>query len=176
MKLLRHGGRGFSLFEVIVAVGIFGAAITIMLSLLPALIVSAGKTSDTFVAVRLPDAVELELQQVALAGGFDALASQISRLADPLPATLRLAADRAIERVRTLDYLPAIEAEQIPTASRYFLIEVWRVPAPPLEYSVSGAGIAVQVRVSWPFFSPGASLANPISAREQIVFNLALNR
>ncbi|MSU18941.1 MAG: prepilin-type N-terminal cleavage/methylation domain-containing protein [Lacunisphaera sp.] len=66
MKLFRQGSRGFSLFEVMIAVGIFGAAITIMLSLLPALVASAAKTSDTVVAVRLPDAVGLELQRVAL--------------------------------------------------------------------------------------------------------------
>lgn len=176
MKVFRQGCRSFSLFEVIIAVGIFGAAITIMLSLLPALVASAAKTNDTLVAVRLPDAVGLELQRVALSGGFDALASQISRIADPLPATLTLAADRALERVQTLDYLSLIASEQIPAASRYFLIEVWRFTSPPLEYNAHGAGLAVQVRVSWPFFIPGADTATPLSEREQFVFNLALNR
>lgn len=176
MKLLRQDDRGFSLFEVIIAVGIFGAAITIMLSLLPALVASAAKTSDTIVAVRLPDAVGLELQRVAISGGFKALVSQISRLAEPLPATLMLAADRTLERVQTLNYLPSMAAEQIPAASRYFLIEVWRFTAPPLEYNARGAGLAVQVRVSWPFFIPGADTATPLGDREQFVFSLALNR
>ena len=176
MKLFRQGDRGFSLFEVIIAVGIFGAAITIMLSLLPALVASAAKASDTIVAVRLPDAVGLELQRVAISGGFEALVSEISRLSEPLPATLTLAADRALERVQTLNYLPSMAAEQIPEASRYFLIEVWRFTTPPLEYNARGAGLAVQVRVSWPFFIPGADTVAPLSEREQFVFNLALNR
>ena len=118
----------------------------------------------------------LELQRVAISGGFEALVSEISRLAEPLPATLTLAADRALERVQTLNYLPSMAAEQIPEASRYFLIEVWRFVTPPLEYNARGAGLAVQVRVSWPFFIPGADTATPLSEREQFVFNLALNR
>jgi hypothetical protein len=45
-----------------------------------------------------------------------------------------------------------------------------------LEYNARGAGLAVQVRVSWPFFIPGTDTATPLSEREQFVFNLALNR
>jgi hypothetical protein len=167
---------GFSLMEVVIAVGIFGATMTVLLGLLPFLVRQAGTTADSLAAVRLPDAVRLELQRVVSLGGLDALAGPSRPLAAPAPATLALLSDRKASRVQTADYLPPAGADRIPAAEQYFLIEVWRFPAGPLAYVAGGNLLALHVRVSWPYQLPGATMPTAPRDREQISFNLALCR
>ena len=167
---------GFSLLEVIIAVGIFGTTVTVMLGLLPALTRQARATADTLAALHLPDGVRLELQRVATVGGFEALAGQITPMLAPLPATLALAADREATRVQTLDYLPPIAADLLPVGSRYFQIEVWRFNQAPLAYDPGGGALALHVRVSWPYYTPDCATATPLIDREQVTFNVALER
>ena len=172
----RHTLGGFSLLEVIIAVGIFGAAVTVMLGLLPALTRQAGTTADTLAVVRLPDGVRLELQRVAAVGGFVALVGRTTPMLAPLPPTLTLAAGREATRVQALDYLPPITADLLPVGHRYFHIEVWRFTEAPLAYDPGGGVLALHVRVSWPYFTPGSASATPLIDREQVTFNLALDR
>ena len=162
--------------EVVIAVGIFAGAVSVMLGLLPALARQAGATADSLTATQLPDAIRLELQRVGSSGGFEALVGQCQPLGVPAPATLTLVTDRSAQRVQTLDYLPPVNGERIATESRYFAIEVWRYNTEPLAFSPGGQLLALQVRVSWPYRLPGSTTATALGDREQITFSLALSR
>ena len=170
------GFAAFSLVEVIIAVGIFAAAVAVILALLPALTRQAAGSADTLAALRLPDALRTELQRVATTGGFDALAGQTRPMTAPLPDTLTLVASRAATRVQTLDYLPPPAAELLGVDEQYFLLEVWSFNQAPLAFDASGSVLALHIRVSWPYHIPGSSTATPSTGREQATFNLALNR
>lgn len=176
MRPCRRIAAGFSLVEVIIAVGIFATAVTVILALLPALTRQAASSADTLAALRLPDALHAELQRVATAGGFDALAGQTKPMAAPLPNTLTLTTSRDATRVQTLDYLPPPAAEQIGEDERYFLIEVWSFNQAPLAFAPNGAVLALHIRVSWPYHIPGSSMATPLADREQVTWNLAISR
>jgi hypothetical protein len=176
MRAHRQAIRGFSLLEVVIAVGVFAGAVSVMLGLLPFLARQAGTTADSMTATQLPDAIRLELQRVGSTGGFEALAGQCSPLGVPLPATFTLVADRSAQRVQTLDYLPPAGGERISPAARYFVIEVWRHDTEPLVFAPGTHLLALQVRVSWPYHLPGTTAATMLADREQITFNLALYR
>jgi hypothetical protein len=166
----------FSLVEVIIAVGIFAAAVAVILALLPALTRQAGISADTLTALRLPDTIRTELQRVASAGGFDALAGQIHPMALPLPDTLVLVASRDAARVHTLTYQPPAAIDQLGEAGQFFLIEIWSFHDAPLAFDSGGAGLALYVRVSWPYRNPGSPTPAALAGREQVTFTLAIRR
>jgi hypothetical protein len=170
------GEKSFSLLEVVIATGIFAAAVTVLLAFLPALTRQGAASADTLAALRLPDAIRSELQRLASAGGFDNLAGQTAPIATPLPATLTLVAARDSVLVQALDYLPPPGDEHLALDRQFYLVEVWRFNAAPLAYDASGAVLALHVRVSWPYFTPGSAGATPLAAREQVTFNVGLNR
>jgi hypothetical protein len=176
MQSARPRYSAFSLVEVIIAVGIFAAAVSVVLALLPALTRQAGSSADTLAALRLPDALRIELARVAAVGGFDALAGHASPMAAPLPDTLNLAAPRDVTRVQALNYEPPPEAGQIAADEQFFLVEVWRFNQAPLAFDPAGGVLALHVRVSWPYHNPGSGTATPLADREQLTFNLAISR
>ena len=176
MRSRQFPTRGFSLVEVIVAVGIFAAAVTVILALLAPLSRQAATSADMLTALRLPEGIRTELQHLAATGGFDAFAGQARPLAAPLPATLALAASRDATRVQSLNYLPPAGADQIAFGEQFFLIEVWSFSQAPLAFDPGGTVLALHVRVSWPYFTPGSPSATPLADREQVTFALSLNR
>ena len=168
--------KGFSLFEVVIAVGIFAAAITVMVGLLPSLTRQSTVAVEMQAALRLPDSVRSELERVATAGGFDGLAGHFSPLSSSLPDTLKLVAIRDASIVQSLDYQPPSAAEWIGADNRYFLIEAWKFSDPPLVFETAGASLLLHVRVSWPYHLPNSPLVTPLANREQVTFNIALRR
>ena len=168
--------RGFSLVEVIIAVGIFATAVVLILALLSPLTRQAGASADILTALRLPDVVRTELQRMSMTGGFDALAGQAKPMAATLPSTLALATSRDATRLQPLNYLPPATAGQIPQAEQYFLIEAWTFNQAPLAFDPNGAVLPLHVRVSWPYFLPGATSPTLLPDREQVTFALSLNR
>lgn len=164
------------MFEVVIAVGVFAAAITVMIGLLPSLTRQSATSNETQDALRLPDAVRSELDRIGIAGGFDGLAAQIATLASPVPGTLELVATRDASVVQSSGYQPPPVGEQIGADDRYFLIEAWRFPAPPLAFESAGATLALHIRVSWPYRLPNVTSATPLASREQFTFNLVLRR
>lgn len=167
---------GFSLVEVIIAVGLFATAVTVILALLSPLSRQAAASADALTALRLPDAVRTELQRLAAAGGFDALAGQARPMAAPLPATLALAATRDATRVQSLSYLPPPTAGQIAPGGQFFQIEAWTFNQAPLAFDPGGTVLALHVRVSWPYYTPGFPGPTAPADREQVAFVLSLNR
>jgi hypothetical protein len=170
------GAKSFSLLEVVIATGIFAAAVTVLLAFLPALTRRGAGASDTLAALRLPDAIRGELQRIVSAGGLDNLAVQTAPIATPLPATLTMVAARDSTLVQSLDYLPPLGDEHLALDRQFYLVEVWRFNAAPLAYDAGGAVLALHVRVSWPHFTPGSAVATPLAARDQVTFNVGLNR
>lgn len=167
---------GFSLVEVVIAVGIFAAAVTVALALLPALARQAGDAGDALTAQRLPDGIRVELQRLAESGGFDALATRVPVMAAPLTGGLELVAARDGARLHSVGYLPPPPGEQLPLAEQYFAIEVWRFAQPPLAYDSAAAVLPLQVRVSWPYRVPTAAGVTTMADRRQLTFAVSLRR
>ncbi len=164
------------MFEVVVAVGIFIAAMTVMVGLMPALARQSGRVSDTQAALRLPDAVRVELTRVAIAGGFDVLAAQTQVLSAPMPDTLKLVATRNALMVQALDYQPPPADRRMSVDEQYFLIETWRFSDAPLAFDGAGAALLLHVRVSWPYHLPNSATITSLADREQVTFNLSIRR
>jgi len=168
--------RAFSLLEVVIAVGVFASAIVVILALLPALAKEAAASADALAAQRLPDALRVELQRVAGAGGFETLAANVPVLHAPLGNGLAFVASRDAARLHSEAYLAPAPADAIPEREKYFLVEVWRFPAAPLAYDASGTVLPVLVRVSWPHRV--AANGSPVdwASRSSLTFSTAINR
>ena len=168
--------HGFSLLEVIIAVGIFAGAVVVILGLLPLLTRQASASADTMTALRLPDVVRTELQRVAMLGGFDTLASQARPMTSLPPATLNLVASRDATRAHTLSFQAPPQADQLAQGDQYFLIEAWTFNLAPLAFDSGGSVLALHVRVSWPYYTPGSLTPTALADREQVTYNLSINR
>ena len=138
--------RAFSLIEVVIAVALFASTVTVILALLPGLSRQGTETADRLAAQRLPDAIKLELTRLA-AHGFDALAAQIPVMNTPLADGLPLVATRNGAGIAGRDAAPTTVAEE----ERFYGIECWRFPAPPLGYEAGDQTLVLLVRVSWPY-------------------------
>jgi len=167
---------GFTLIEVVVAVALFAVAVTAMLGLLPSVTQVSGRSTDTMNALRLPDAVRVELRRMATAGGVDALGEETKPFTTPLPDTCLLVATRDASRVAALNYQPPASPDQIEAAAQYFMIEAWRFNEAPLAFAPGDAVLALHIRVSWPYRVPGSLAVTPATEREHVDFNLALSR
>ena len=166
--------RAFSLVEVIIAVGLFAASVTTVISLLPALTRQGAVTIDTLAAQRLPDALKVELSRLA-ASGFDALAGQVPVMTQPLGAGLAFVATRDGARLHSRDYLPPTSG-RIPETEQYFLVECGRFPDEPLRYEAQKHSLGFAVRVSWPYRVPGSTGPTTESSRTQVAFTVSLTR
>jgi len=170
----RASGRGFSLIEVVIAVGIFAIGIAVVLALLPSLVRQGAESGDRLVAQRLPDAVQAELSRLS-AAGFDALAAEAPVMGTPLDNGLVLVASRDGARVQSRDYRPPASGRLADT-DQYFLVECWRFPDGALRYDGAQSSLALAVRVSWPYRVPGTLAPTAPAARYDLMFTVSLNR
>lgn len=166
----------FSLIEVVIAIGVFATAMAIILALLPSIGGQAASAADSLVAQRLPDPLRVEMQRLAGAGGFDALAARAPVAASPLGDGLAFVAARNGAQLHSLDYLPPVAADALPLEEQYFLVEIWRFPSAPLAYDAAGAVLPVMVRVSWPYRTAGSSNVVPRANRTELNFNASILR
>ena len=166
---------GFSLLEVIVAIGLFASSVAVVLALLPALTRSAISVQDYQAAQRLPDAFKVELKRLAAAGGFDALASRVPVQDSAGLGGLAFLAPADAARVLSKEYLPPGGAP-LGDADQYYLIECWRFPDDPLRFEAQEHCLALAVRVSWPYRVPGSSAPTVNSGRSQFDFTISLTR
>ncbi|HWA27027.1 MAG TPA: hypothetical protein VG734_15325 [Lacunisphaera sp.] len=167
--------RAFSLIEVIFAVGLFAAAVTVVLALLPALTRHGVEVQDSLAAQRLPDALRLELQRLAAAGGFNAVATQVPTMGNPAESGLVFVALRDASRLHSRDYLPPATG-RIADQDQYFLVECWRFPNEPLSFDPQKHFLALAVRVSWPYHLPDGAAPTAESARAYIMFTESIRR
>lgn len=168
-----HSKRAFSLIEVVIAIAVVAGAVVVILGLLSQLAKQAGRADDTQTALRMPDAVAVELRALVAQRGFDAVATSAPIMSTATDEGLLLVAARDGSQVRVLT------AGESPAREQYFLIELRRFPSAPLAYSTSAAAVALNVRITWPYrvLTP-TGLTNIVSftERQQVNFNLAINR
>jgi hypothetical protein len=174
MNAFRRIPTGFSLLEVVLAIGVFAIALLPVLGLLPGLARQGAVSTDALVAARLPDALRVELQRLAT-GGFDSLATTIPAMDASLASGFAMVATRDGSRLHAVGLPPPGEAP-ITGQEQYFLVECWRFPEEPLGYAPDCAVLAVQVRVSWPYRQPGLGVPVAISNREVLMFPASVRR
>jgi len=166
--------RGFSLVEVVLAIGVLAIAVAGVLALLPPLTREVADTSDAMTAQRLPEAVHVELERLAAGGSLAGLASRLTVAGNA--STLRLVAARDGTHVQPMD------TADLPPEKQYFLIELWRFPPGPLAYELAtGAVLPAWARVSWPYRRPGgadgiADVETAPADRASFTFTVAVNR
>jgi hypothetical protein len=165
--------RGFTLLEVIIAVGLFVTAVTVIIGLIAGLSRYGAEANDVLAAQRLPGALKVELSRLA-STGLESLADRVPVMAPPLAGGLAFASTRDAVRVDSLQYLAV--TDQIPADKQYYLLECWKFPSEPLRFDGQKAFLALYVRVSWPYRLPGVTAPTALADRNQVTFTLALNR
>ena len=152
--------RGFSLAEVIVAVGITAGALVTCLGLLGPSLRTIRETGDRTVAVRLADRVVRELQQHGFRNVMTATAT------GPLAVVASADGSRFV-LAHLADNDPVSGAPPgLPVGERYFLVEAERAtkPAP-----TAGEGaLVLVVRVAWPLYVPRSTVPVPIQRRSSL--------
>lgn len=132
MKTRRQ--HGFSLVEVVIAIGVLAGGITVILALLPGLMRQTAEATDIQTALRLPDAIEVCLRE-EMNGGF--------------PGGLQngavLMADKEGNNVRS-ESQPGT-----PPTPAYFYIEVEAFASGELAYRTNRPVLPLRVRVAWPY-------------------------
>jgi len=163
---------GFSLVEVLLAVGIFAFAVPTTLALLSTLGRQGAMGSELLVAQRLSDSIQLELDRLARSD-FDGFATAVPMMVPTAAPGLALVATRDGHRLHARDYPPPDAV--IATAQQYFLIECWRFAEEPLCFDPAKAYLALAVRVTWPYQLPNGTTAAG-EARTAVTFTVVLNR
>jgi len=159
--------------EVVIAVGLTGVSLVVLLGLLAALSRDAGNAADRRTAQTLPGAVTVELDALARQAGIDALAASLAPQSADTDAGLLLVAARDGTQLRRLDLAES------PPRDAFFLIEVRRAAEGPLRFSADAGALAAAIRVSWPYRGLAAGRVEgvvPFGAREWTEFNVAVSR
>ena len=158
MSPARRVPGGFSLLEVIVAIGIAGVVLVALLGWFGPAMRSSAATADAQTAAGLADGLQLELERLQAECGLDGLAAAVPPAGSG--AALRLVATRDGRRVRCA-VAPDPAADRplddgdlagIAWRDRYFLAEV--VQSEDLPYRAGAGFLALTVRVTWPFRLP----------------------
>ena len=165
--------RGFSLVEVVIAVGIFAGSIVIILSLLPSLLQQSAHSADMSVAQRMVDVVRLELDRQATTSGFHALAMAVPVMSNPLDGGFALIATPDGLRIE-----PAAGPGSggIAGDDQHFLIELWRFSQPPLSYYASAAVLPLYVCVGWPYRIRGFETPTNRTDRSEFTTTLSIDQ
>lgn len=167
-------GRGFSLVEVIIAVGVFAVAITAILGVMPALVRRGGESAESLAAQGLAGPVEIELRRMA-AADFAGLAGSVPVMSVPLQGGFTFVAARDGLRMQADQTGVLSDSAPLAQDERYFLIELWQFNEAPLRYD-GGNLLAVYARVSWPYFTPGSTTPTPADERNQLTFVVPITR
>lgn len=168
MRRLRH--HGFSLVEVVIAIGIVAGAVAVILRLLPTIARETADSADAQTAIRMAGSVESQLQSEA-ATGLGGLAGLIPVMQSDPDVGRHYVADRDGVDLR-------IDPAGNDGKGQYFLVVVRRYQSGALAYDGQGAFLAVNVVISWPYRLPTASgltAATGASDRRNVTFNVALN-
>lgn len=157
--------RGFSLIEVVIAIGIVAGGVAVVLALLPTLARNSQDATDAQTALRLADAVQVELAREA-GNAFNSFALSIPTNG------IDLVAEKTGINVRS------INATDNPVRDRYFLVNVRKFTTGNLAYTEGDAVIPLQVTISWPYrlLAAGTLLPeNSLEERQTVTFNMALS-
>jgi len=158
--------QGFSLIEVVLAVGIFATVIISVIGLLGPTVRSVREVIDTTIAARLADGVDAELRRV----GFTAVvAATAGSTTVPLVATVD---GTRIVRETEAGNGPTGTPPGIPAGERYYLVEVLRTVSPA--YKAGDPSLVLTIRVSWPYQQAGSATPVAMVDRSVFIFNTAI--
>lgn len=163
---------GFSLVEVILAVGIFALVVPTALALLSALGRQGNVGAEVLVAHRLADSVRVELDRLAKMD-FEGFAATVPVMSPTHEPGLALVSTRDGYRLHARDNPPS--GGGIALADQYFLVECWRFAEEPLRFDPAKAYLPLAVRVSWPHRLLNGTAAVQ-EAQSTFTFTVVLNR
>jgi len=173
---------GFTLIEVVVAIGIFAVTVAAVLALLGLVARLPDEISDHDRAVRLADSIRAELVRLCDRTSVSETESRLDVFAGLIPpagsaSPLHLVASTDGTRV-VRESEADVPATGIVLRDRYFLIEVCQQP-PPLNYTAGAGFLAVTLTVKWPYqvpLGPGPTDAAAADMRQAsaVVFSSAL--
>jgi prepilin-type N-terminal cleavage/methylation domain-containing protein len=132
--MILHRKRGFSLIEVVIAIGVVAGGVAVILALLPGLMRQTEDADDLQTALRLPDAIESRLI-TEMAGNFPG----------GVQNGLVLIADKAGSNIWRNTQL------NIPPVPAYFFIDVRAFTSGELAYQAGRPVLPLQVRIAWPY-------------------------
>ena len=193
--LPRRWARAFSLIEVVVAVGIFSVAITIVIGLLAPTVKSVASTLDNNAANRLATAINAQLSNygfTAVVTGDTATTVAGGLLITPVPSAdinddtqtkqylyASKSGDKiglATDKVWTTG-LPANISEN---ADKFFEIMLVRnialSPNAAPNLDANAGAVAFTVRITWPAYLPNGQGPTPRASRSVFQYNTALPR
>lgn len=172
------GEGGFTLVEVVIAIGVFAVTIVAVLGLLSPVNRSVASVSDYDKAAALGDAIQTELVRLR---DLTTSGDKLAVLATLVPASdstqpLQLVASTDGSRVVRLadaDNNATASPAGIAASERYFLVEIRQQPA-PLAYT-SGAGfVAVTATIKWPYAAATSADANTNTQVSSLLLNFAV--
>lgn len=157
---------GFSLVEVVIAVGVAATGLLVVFSLMPGLFRQNSEAKDTLVALGLSDSITIEVRRLAGINPSN-LAAQAADF-EATQSQFRLVAARDGTDLR----------EQISDARpEYFLIELHRFPANSVLAPAGGdSHLHLQARISWPYRPTGVGEETPNESRQRVQFNILIQR
>ena len=182
--------RGFSLIEVVVAVGIFAVAISIVIGLLAPTAKSVAETIDTNTANRVTSAINSKLQSLGYTTVqtklFTSTFSPDTVAIAPTPDTKLLFANKAGDKVG--DVNDPIWGGPNNHAEKFFEVMLIRTPSAVLSATDSATTtnasfVVFTVRLTWPAYLPDSSglptttvPPTPHAQRSVFLFNAAVAR
>jgi type II secretory pathway pseudopilin PulG len=175
---LRPSRLGFSLVEVVVAVGIFAIAIVSVVGLVAAISRSVGEVTESDDGSRLVTNLQSKLQDVP----FSALRSYMGDVTGK-PANARIYASRDGSRVGRGDEISVWDADANGTISasenalKYFLIEMQSNDSlSPAANDGSAGFLAFNVRLIYPAHLGNGNAVTDSTQQNSLVFPVAVTR
>lgn len=180
--------RGFSLIEVLLAIGVFAFTILAVIAMLGSSSQATAEVLNSVNAGQISDAIRTELENY----GYDALVSDTSGT-----GPLRLYGSKDADRVVLINNAgndPEDDPPGMYPRDRFFLIEIERLGVPNEDSFAHkladdwpfAAQLALSVRVYWPYNIPlGPPTANPMgddvrtvdsNRRSVAIFNVSIPR
>jgi prepilin-type N-terminal cleavage/methylation domain-containing protein len=183
---LRRSRRGFTLIEVVVAVGVFAVGIVAVLGLLSPVSRSVAAVADRDKAAQLGDAIQTELARLRDSQTATASLTKLDVFAALVPAggTLNLVASRdgahAIRESDAGNDTVTGSPPGIAKRDRYFLVVVSRQPSPLGDYTDGSGFLALTLTVKWPYqIATGAgaddATAADLTQASVLILNTALS-
>lgn len=177
----RRGARGgFSLIEIILAIGVFALTIVAVIGMLGSSSQATSDVINTVSASQIADAVRTELEII----GYDQLLP-LTAGATPLELVGTKNGDAVVQEKSGED--PTTNPPGMPNRDRFFLIQVERLgnPGESLEYKPDGSAaphgmqLAVSVRIYWPHNIPTGLttyVAGDKTQQSVAIFNMSIPR
>lgn len=165
---------GFSLVEVVLALGIAGTAVVLVLAVLPKMSQSGSEAADTYVASGIADAIRIEMERQSAVAGFTSFAGSVHSNG------LSLVADRRGTRLHALDQNLLETPERLPEGEQFFSVKLTGFDSEPLVYNQTKSFLAVQAEVTWPYRVPSSNsqgyLETSLETRRSLRFVVTISR